>query len=358
MKTKGTKIRFDGHNIYVGIDYHLKNWKVTIMLNDLEHRTFSQDASSKVLSDYLRKNFPGANYFSAYEAGFSGYSAHRELEELGIKNIVVNPADIPTTDKEKRQKEDRRDSRKIAKSLKNGELNGIYVLTKSMEELRGLVRYRKTIVKEITRNKNRMKSLLYFSGIKIPLALERSSKYWSSRFTEWLADIKLTTDHGNLVIEETIDMVNLLRAKLLKINKYLRQIPKQGEFAKILTFLQSIPGIGLITSLTLLTELEDILRFRKIDQICSFVGLIPSTHSSGEKERIGRITYRSNRYLREALIESAWIARRIDPSLAYSYSQLVQRMEPTEAIVRIAKKLLNRIRYVLKNESEYVQSVI
>ena len=158
-KSKSTTISFKGQNIYVGIDVHLKSWKVTIIVNDMEHKTFSQDSDAKILSNYLRKNFPEAEYFSAYEAGFCGFSVHRELEGYGIRNIVVNPADIPTTDKEKRQKEDKRDSRKIAKSLKNGELTAIYVPTKEMEELRALVRYRKALVKEITRHKTRIKPI-------------------------------------------------------------------------------------------------------------------------------------------------------------------------------------------------------
>jgi transposase len=104
--------------------------------------------------------------------------------------------------------------------------------------------------------------------------------------------------------------------------------------------------------------MEDILRFRNLDQLCSFVGLVPSTNSSGEKENVGRITRRNNRFLRSIIVEAAWMASRKDPSLLYSYGLLCKRMEPTEAIIRIAKKLLNRIRYVMKNETEYVHSVI
>jgi hypothetical protein len=73
---------------------------------------------------------------------------------------------------------------------------------------------------------------------------------------------------------------------------------------------------------------------------------------------VGKITPRSNRFLRSNIVESAWIASRKDPSLAYSFTQLCKRMQPHEAIIRIAKKLLNRIRYVMKNEKEYVPSVI
>ncbi len=358
MLAKGTTIDFNGQNVYAGIDIHLKSWKVTIMLGDREHKTFSQDPNAETLWNYLRKNFPGAVYHSAYEAGFCGFSAHRELAGFGIHNLVVNPADIPTTDKEKRQKEDKRDSRKIAKSLRNGELVGIYVPGKGMEELRGLVRYRKTLVKEISRHKCRIKSFIYFNGIQIPMELGGTSTHWSGRFTRWLSAVELSTVHGKMVLDDTVDTAELLRKKLLKVNRHLRQVVQNGEYSQQLRLLQSIPGIGLISAITLLTEMEDILRFRNLDQLCSFVGLVPSTNSSGEKENVGRITRRNNRFLRSILVEAAWMASRKDPSLLYSYALLCKRMEPTEAIIRIAKKLLNRIRYVMKNETEYVHSVL
>lgn len=358
METKSSKIDFSGQNVYAGIDIHLKSWKVTIMVNDREHRTYSQDPSAVILSNYLRKNFPGAVYHSAYEAGFCGFSAHRELEDFGIQNIVVNPADIPTTDKEKKQKEDKRDSRKIAKSLKNRELVGIYVPSKEMEELRGLVRYRKTLVKEISRHKCRIKSFLYFNGIIIPSELDSSSTHWSGRFTRWLSEVELSTVHGEMVLEDTLDTAEHLRKKLLKINRHLRKVESEGEHSEKVRLLRSIPGIGIMTAMTLLTEMEDILRFKKFDQLCSFVGLVPSTNSSGEKENVGGITKRSNHNLRSIIVEAAWMASKKDPSLMYSYGLLCKRMKPTEAIIRISKKLLNRIRYVMKNETEYIQSVI
>ena len=357
MKTQITTINFKGQNVYIGIDVHLKSWKVTIMVNGVEHRTFSQDPKAEVLANYLSKHFPGAAYYSAYEAGFCGFSVHRELEVFGICNLVVNPADIPTTDKEKRQKEDKRDSRKIAKSLKNGELIGIYVPSQEMGGLRCLVRYRKTLIKEISRHKCRVKSHLYFDGIEIPLEVADASKHWSGRFTQWLEGVELSTQYAKIVLDDILDTVQLLRKKLLTVNRYLRQ-GVDGEYADKLRLLQSIPGIGPVTSITLLTELENMLRFKKLDHLCSYVGLVPSTNSSGEKEKVGTITRRSNRAVREAIIEAAWVASRRDPSLVYSFSRLCKRMDATEAIIRIAKKLLNRIRYVMINEKEYVYSIL
>src|SRR6056297_1374447 len=114
---KSSELDFSDQDIFVGLDTHLKNWRVSIMIGSSFYKTFSQDPSSKVLKNYLQKNFPNGNYYSAYEASFNGFKNHRDLITLGIKNIVVNPADIPTTDKERKQKEDSRDSRKIARQL-------------------------------------------------------------------------------------------------------------------------------------------------------------------------------------------------------------------------------------------------
>jgi len=118
---------FSGQNIYAGLDTHLKNWRVSIVVENFFYKTFSQDPRAEVLKNYLARNFPNGNYFSAYEASFCGFTIHRDLLSMGIKNIVVNPADIPTTDKDRKQKEDSRDSRKIARELSQNALTPIYV---------------------------------------------------------------------------------------------------------------------------------------------------------------------------------------------------------------------------------------
>jgi len=357
MTSKATKLDYSNINVFVGIDTHLKNWRVTI-LTDNQSNTLSIDPKATALSGYLRKYFPNGKYFSAYEAGFCGYYPHRALLKEGIQNIIVNPADIPTTDKERKQKEDARDSRKIARSLKNGDLDPLYIPAKATEELRNFIRHRKSIVKDINRNKSRIKSFLYLNGINIPAELNGASRYWSSNFTKWLKSVRLTTDFGHKIIPNTLEMVSQLRSTLLAINRELRQLAKEGEYAKHAKLLMSIPGIGLISAMTLLSELSSILRFKNLDKLCSFVGLVPTTKSSSEQERIGGITPRSNKPLRSILIESAWVAIRHDVSLRISYNKLCTRMKSNRAIIRIAKKLLNRIRYVLINQEEYEYSIL
>lgn len=358
MQEQINKLDFRGKNIYVGIDIHKKSWVVTIVLDHITHKTFSQDPCAKTLGGYLRRNFPGGNYFSAYEAGFTGFSAHRQLEEEGISNIVVNPSDIPTTDKDKRQKEDKRDSRKIAHSHKQNSLTGIHVPNKETEELRSLLKCRATLVKEITRYKNRIKSLLFQYGHIIPLGFSNGSKYFSKAYINWLEGIKFDTATGNLALESLLTTTITLRKQLLKMNREIRNIYRSPVYQELVNLLTSIPGIGGYTAIVFIAFIEDMGRFRSLDELCSYVGLIPSTNSSGENEKAGKITMRSNKVLRGLVIESAWVAARKDPALMMAYQTLCERMKPSKAIIRIAKKLLSRMRYVWNNNERYEYAVV
>ena len=141
MQTQVTKkIDFKGKDLNIGLDVHKKSWSVTILVEGMEHRTFTQPPDPRALFTYLQKMFPGGTYNSAYEAGFCGYGIHRELNALGIKNIVINAADIPSSQKDQLQKRDPVDSRKIARALGKGLLRPIHIFDMGMEELRSLNR--------------------------------------------------------------------------------------------------------------------------------------------------------------------------------------------------------------------------
>jgi len=151
MQAQVKTFDFAGQNIYTGIDVHKKNWRVSIYSEHLFHKSFHQPADPKALYHYLSKHFPNASYHSVYEAGYCGFWIHNELHDLGINNIVVNPADVPTTDKEKKQKADPVDSNKLARHLRNGDLEAIYVHDTGVPEDRSLIRMRSTLIKEIAR---------------------------------------------------------------------------------------------------------------------------------------------------------------------------------------------------------------
>ena len=88
------------------------------------------------------------------------------------------------------------------------------------------------------------------------------------------------------------------------------------------------------------------------------MGSIPGEDSSGDMERTTGISPRRNPYLRNILIESSWMAVRKDPALLMAFSKLSKRMPKNRAIVRIARKLLSRIRYVLRNQESYETCVV
>lgn len=348
-----TKIKdFTGENIYVGFDVHKKSWQVSIMTDYATHKGFSQPPSVEKLVNYLQTNFSGGTYHSAYEAGFCGFWIHRKLEQLGIKSIVVNPADIPTTQKEQVQKEDKRDSRKIANGLRNGDLNGIYIPSEKSVEDRGLVRIRQLLVKDAIRYKSRIKGFLNFHGISIPDSFNQSS-HWSKRFISWLKSIEMKSESGKYSIASLIREIESLRSNILDITKRIKDLSQTEQYKENIALLQSIPGIGLITGMTFLTEIDTLERFESTDKLCSFIGLVPTMRSSGEKEIHGHITYRSNHLLRRMLMESSWIAVRHDPALMRSYHEYCKRMESNKAIIRIARKLVTRIEFVLKNKQSY-----
>ena len=140
MEAQRKALSFKGQNIYIGIDVHLKSWSVTLMSEATQLKRFSQSPDPDALYAHLVRNYPEAEYHSVYEAGFCGFWIHYRLVGLGIHNIVVNPADVPTTTSEKLRKTDAVDSAKLARSLRAGELKGIYVPGSESLETRSLIR--------------------------------------------------------------------------------------------------------------------------------------------------------------------------------------------------------------------------
>lgn len=359
MQPQRSVINFEGQNFYIGIDVHKKSWTVSIMGEKLLYQTFSQPPTAEALKSHLEERYPGGSYFSVYEAGFSGFWAHYALLKAGIKNIVVNPADVPTTQKEKLHKNDPVDSKKLARSLRANELEAIYVLQKSTIEERSLVRARATVVRDLTRVKQRIQMFLNNFGIELPTPFNEGKGLWSKRFIKWLnEEVPTHLEYAGKSMKYLVEQAELLRALLLKITQEVKLLCQTERYSKGMKLMRSIPGVGLITAITFLVEIEDIKRFKDADHFAGYVGLKPTTQSSGEKDKKGEMTFRGQKVLRKALIESTWHAVRLDPVFSVKYNALTERMASNNAIIRIAKKLLSRMYYVLKNEQEYECGVV
>jgi transposase len=337
--------------LYVGIDVHKRQWSVSIFTANTHHRTFSQPPQPEALHAYLHKFFKGYQVICAYEACKFGFWIYRKLTAYGYDCLVINPADIPTTNKESSEKTDPVDSRKIARALQANLLKGIHVPAESTLGERQLFRYRKRLWADLVRIKNRIKDKLLFFGITIPPAYD--NPYWSKAFLAWLAKVQFASPHARQVMDFLLMQYEQTYRHLLKVSIEVRKIHKLPKYKEDAKRLRAIPGIGPLTSVQLLVEIEDINRFRNFNHFNGYLGLKPMVHSSGDKDQKSYMTYRSHHGLRSSLVECAWTAIQRDPVMLQTYEELLQRHTKKRAIVKIARKLAARVYRVLKEKEEY-----
>jgi len=346
---------FNGQNIYVGMDVHDKSWKIHVFSDEFELKSWSQQPDVERLSNYLQKHYQGANYLLAYESGFSGFWIQRAFQARGIDCRVVHAADVPTNSKEQIRKSDAIDSKKIAKGLKNGDLNFIYVPDVQLELDRQLVRSRSTLSTESTRVKNRIKALLKLHGMPIP---PYGTKHWSRKFIAWLKRQEFAGLSGNLTMKNLIEELQFYDIQKKQVDTSIKSLSQKDYFNTNVKLLQGVPSIGLLTAMILLTEIGDISRFKRFDELCSFCGLAPNCHDSGEIKQSTGLSRRGNERVKTALIECAWIAVRKDPALLLYYKEQIVKMKAQKAIIKVTRKLLSRIRYVLIHQKQYELGVI
>ena len=182
--------------------------------------------------------------------------------------------------------------------------------------------------------------------------------HWSRRFINWIESIRMEKASGDFALKVHLEELKHLRQIIANLNRAILSLSRTEEYLADVLLLKSMPGISTLTAMILLTELADLSRFSSLDKLASYAGLVPDIRSSGETEYSTGITFRRNAALRALLIESSWIAVRKDPALTMAFNKLSTRMKKTKAVVHIARKLLNRIRFVLKNRQKYVPAVV
>ncbi len=347
---------FKGQTIHVGMDVHLKHWNITVYHEQQYLRKFQQEPNPQTLIQHLTTHYPNAHYKLAYETGFSGFWAQRIFAQAGMECLVVNAADVPQTDKGMRNKTDITDSRRIGAALSGGLLKSVHIPTLELESDRTTVRYRHRLMTDITRSKTRIKSFLNKFGISLPL--EFSNSKWTIAFIKWLKQLDLPYSSAKVTLSRMIEQVEYLQSQLLQLGRDLRVLLRSERYNTQAKLLLSVPGIGALTALTILTEIGDINRFKTFYQFNSFIGFCPTEFSSGESERKGSITPRHHALLRSLMIEMAWSAVRLDPTMTLAYNEYKKRMTGKRAVIRIARKMLSRIYYILKKQHTYEKGII
>lgn len=335
--------------VYIGIDVHKESWHVTARADGEEIFNGRIPASYHSLMK-LRERFQGCQVRVAYEAGPCGFTLYDMLGEDGIDAIVVPPSLIPV-ESGNRVKTDKRDSRKLARLLESNMLKKVHVLTEEERMHRELVRTRRQLVKHRGSVARQIKSKLLFYNISSPFP----SKYgWGRPYIHWLKDLPCPSVYLRRSLDILIHLYEYLTGEIKAITKDVVGLSGSDKYAQKMELLKSIPGVGILTGMEMLVELQDFARFKNSEEIACYMGLTPSEYSTGQMVRQGRITRCGNKRVRTALVESSWILVGRDPLIRAKYLKLKSIKGAKRAIVAIARNLIIRIRAMILHNVPYM----
>jgi transposase len=337
----------DKEDLFIGIDLHKQRWHVTIRTFDIELFSASipgtWEALHRVLARYVRHRLA-----AVYEAGYFGFRLHDRLVDHGIPCIVTPPSLVPQ-EYGNRVKTDRRDSSKLAHLLAKGMLKRVWVPSEEERYHRQVVRRRRQLVRDRVRTQSRIKAELRFHGVH----LEEPRGGWTKIYFASLRGINFDNRWMQESFNRLLEQYEFLCVQIDKQTQLLRELSETERYRKRVEILQSIPGIGLISAMELLLELQDVSRFRRAEQLVAYVGLTPSQYSSADKVRMGRITGVGKNTLRAILVEASWTLIAKDQATREKYERIKIRSGGKRAIVAVARTLLLRMRRMLLDSQEY-----
>ncbi len=343
--------------IFIGLEDSKKTWKVCARSHKVTVNEASMPADYEILKNYFNNKFPGCTIHVIYEAGFRGFELHDQLKADGYDCIVTPPHTV-TQEKTQRLKNDRIDCRRLAKNLESGDYHTCHVPDRKLREDRQISRLYDQIQHDITRECNRIRRTLEFHGLDNQF--QAGSWYRSNykkayeRIIEMDISPSLKFDF-NIMFNELFHLWELQNQVLKELNI----LAKSEAYKADVDLLRSAPGIGILTAIRLILEWGSLERFERKAAFSSFLGLIPSEYSSGETEHKGHITKQGNRLVRSWLIECSWRALKYDPVLLEKFNAVVRSSgSRKKAIVAVARKLANRLRFVLIHKTPYTIGLV
>lgn len=251
----------------------------------------------------------------------------QQLEEAGMDVHIAHPRKVHLI-AESTKKNDEEDSRALANLLHSGYFPEAHRSSEEIYQLRLLLRERAKIVRLQTSVKNQLHGIATTQGlhfIKNGNPLHKKGK-------------EGIMAGSNFVLKELHLLIEDLKNRITPFDEKLRQELKKHPTANIL---MSIPGVGIITALTIISEVDDFKRFKTGEKLSSFAGLVPRQSSSGEIIRFGSITHTGSAPLRTALVETAM---RIREGNAPELFAFIKRLTPIcgakKARVALARKLM------------------
>jgi transposase len=292
---------------FIGMDVHKNSIDIAIADEGRKGqvRHYGKiDGTLCALDKVVRKLVSKGNRLHfVYEAGPCGYQIYRHLTAQGFDCDVVAPSRIPK-DSGNKIKNDRRDALMLARLHRSGDLTPVYVPMAEDEAIRDLTRAREDAKSDEKRSKQRLLSFLLRSGLRYT-----GKSTWSKAHIRWLSDIKMPHPSQQVVLQECIGTVNQCKERVQRLTEQIQRLLPEWQLFPIVQALQSMRGVSTIVAATTVAEIGDLKRFQTPSELMSYLGLVPSEHSSGPKIKRGPITKTGNGHVRRVLTEAAWAYR-------------------------------------------------
>jgi transposase len=237
----------------------------------------------------------------AYEAGPTGFGLARALTAAGIECVVAAPGKIPRAAQD-RVKTDRRDSEHLVRLLLAGKLEPVRVPTGAEEAMRDLVRAREDVRGDLMRARHRVSKML----LRHDQRFAAGQQAWSQRHRDWLARLELEDPVAQLVLRDYLASVEALVIRRDELERRIEELVPNSPWSELVPRLRCLRGIDTLTAVGLCAEVGDFERFARAGELMSYLGLVPSEHSTGERRRLGAITKTGSRHARRLLVEAAW----------------------------------------------------
>jgi len=331
--------------IIIGCDYHPGFQQIAFVDTDtgeLNERKLGHREEAEQF--YRQLKVRGKKVRVGMEASGHARWFERLLTEVQFELWIGDAAEIRTK-RVRKQKTDRQDAELLLRLLMEDRFPRIWVADGENRDLRQLLWHRHRLVQMRTRIMNQLHVLALNEGVR------RKKALWRPAGRAQLQSLVL----ARWASRRRQDLLELLDQLTPKIQELTRALEQEVEKRPVARRLMTHPGVGPLTALAFELVIGTPERFGCGKQIASYVGLVPSEESSGDRRRLGHISKQGNSLLRFLLVEAAQVTVRTDPDWRRRFLHLAMRRERRIAKVAMARKLAVRLYWMWRKEWDYEQ---